>query len=141
MDWGTLVQRRAKKEAPDQGGWNIFCTTWEGLDVSVPGSHQPLRGNGADGWFGWATSPKREALREAWFAAPDQAAEKAIAQDLQTLGLGGGALRAARPAAAADGLPAQPDRRPHRRAGAVLERPPGLMQRHGAGTGRASPVS
>ena len=77
MDWGTLVQRRAKKDAPDQGGWNIFCTTWEGLDVSVPGSHQPMRGNGADGWFGWATSPKREALREAWFAAPDQAAEKA----------------------------------------------------------------
>ena len=58
MDWGTLVQRRAKKDAPDQGGWNIFCTTWEGLDVSVPGSHQPLRGNGADGWFGWADQPE-----------------------------------------------------------------------------------
>jgi peptide/nickel transport system substrate-binding protein len=85
MDWGTLVQRRAKREAPEQGGWNIFCTTWEGLDVSVPGSHQPLRGNGTDGWFGWATSPKREALREAWFAAPDQAAEKQIAQNLQML--------------------------------------------------------
>ena len=80
MDWGTLVQRRAKKDAPEQGGWNIFCTTWEGLDVSVPGSHQPLRGNGTDGWFGWASSPKREALREAWFAAPDQAAEKDIAR-------------------------------------------------------------
>jgi peptide/nickel transport system substrate-binding protein len=85
MDWGTLVQRRAKKDAPEQGGWNIFCTTWEGLDVSVPGSHQPLRGNGTDGWFGWASSPKREALREAWFAAPDQAAEKIIARDLQSL--------------------------------------------------------
>jgi peptide/nickel transport system substrate-binding protein len=85
MDWGTLVQRRAKKDAPEQGGWNIFCTTWEGLDVSVPGSHQPLRGNGTDGWFGWASSTKREALREAWFAAPDQAAEKIIARDLQSL--------------------------------------------------------
>ncbi|MBK1657603.1 ABC transporter substrate-binding protein [Paracraurococcus ruber] len=83
MDWGTLVQRRAKKDPPEQGGWNLFVTSWEGLDVSVPGSHQPLRGNGQDGWFGWSSSPRREALREAWFAAPDQAAEKRIAADLQ----------------------------------------------------------
>ena len=85
MDWGTVVQRRAKKDPPEQGGWNVFCTTWEGLDVSVPGSHQPLRGNGADGWFGWSTSPRREALRDAWFAAPDQATERRIADDLQRL--------------------------------------------------------
>ena len=85
MDWGTLVQRRAKREAPEQGGWNVFCTTWEGLDVSVPGSHQPIRGNGREGWVGWATSPRREALRDAWFAAPDQAAEQRIAAQLQAL--------------------------------------------------------
>jgi len=85
MDWGTLVQRRAKKDPPEQGGWNIFCTTWEGLDVSVPGSHQPLRGNGGEGWIGWASSPRREALRDAWFAAPDQGAEKRIAEELQML--------------------------------------------------------
>ena len=85
MDWGTMVQRRAKKDPPEQDGWNIFCTTWEGLGVSVPGSHQPLRGNGAEGWFGWSTSPKREALREAWFTAPDLPAERRIAQDLQAL--------------------------------------------------------
>jgi peptide/nickel transport system substrate-binding protein len=85
MDWGTLVQRRAKRESAEQGGWSVFCTTWEGLDVSVPGSHQPLRGNGTEGWFGWSTSPRREALRDAWFSAPDQAAEKKIAEDLQRL--------------------------------------------------------
>jgi peptide/nickel transport system substrate-binding protein len=85
MDWGTLVQRRAKKEPPEQGGWNIFCTTWEGLDVAVPGSHQPLRGDGTAGWIGWATSPRREALREAWFEAADLAAAKRIAEELQML--------------------------------------------------------
>ena len=26
MDWGTLVARRAKKEPPAQGGWNVFCS-------------------------------------------------------------------------------------------------------------------
>jgi len=24
MDWQTVVSRRAKKDAPDKGGWNIF---------------------------------------------------------------------------------------------------------------------
>lgn len=85
MDWGTLVQRRAKREPVEQGGWSIFCTTWEGLDVSVPGSHQPIRGNGAEGWIGWSTSPRREALREAWFDAADLDAEKRIAAALQGL--------------------------------------------------------
>jgi peptide/nickel transport system substrate-binding protein len=85
MDWGTLVQRRASREPPERGGWNAFCTTWEGLDVSVPGSHQPLRGNGRDGWFGWSTSERREALRERWFAAADLAEAKAIAGELQAL--------------------------------------------------------
>jgi peptide/nickel transport system substrate-binding protein len=85
MDWGTLVQRRASREPPERGGWNVFCTTWEGLDVSVPGSHQPLRGNGREGWFGWSTSERREALRERWFAAADLAEAKAIAGELQAL--------------------------------------------------------
>lgn len=29
-----------------EGCWSMFCTTWEGLDLSVPGSHQAIRGNG-----------------------------------------------------------------------------------------------
>jgi peptide/nickel transport system substrate-binding protein len=83
MDWGTVVQRRAKREPPAQGGWNAFCTTWEGLDVSVPGSHQAIRGNGLEGWFGWATSERREALRDAWFDAADGESARRIAEDLQ----------------------------------------------------------
>ncbi len=26
MDWGSVVQRRAKKEPVAQGGWSAFCT-------------------------------------------------------------------------------------------------------------------
>jgi peptide/nickel transport system substrate-binding protein len=83
MDWGTLVQRRAKREPPAQGGWNAFCTTWEGLDVSVPGSHQPIRGNGTDAWIGWPTSPRLEALRDAWFDTADPETARRIAEDIQ----------------------------------------------------------
>ena len=84
-DWGTAIQRRGNRGPVEQGGWSAFCTTWEGLDVSVPGSHQPLRGNGAEGWAGWSTSPRREALREAWFNAASLEDERRIARELQAL--------------------------------------------------------
>jgi peptide/nickel transport system substrate-binding protein len=43
----------------------------------------PLRGNGKGAWFGWPDDPKIEALREAWFNAPDLAAQKKIGVDIQ----------------------------------------------------------
>ncbi len=83
MDWGTLVSRRAKQDPPSQGGWNVFHTTWGGLATSNPGSSYPLRGNGKQGWFGWPTDAKLEALREQWFDAPDVAAQKTICEQIQ----------------------------------------------------------
>ena len=83
MDWGTLVQRRTSKEPADKGGWSMFCTTYEGMSVANPASHFPMRGNGADGWFGWPTDPEMEALRDQWFDAPDEAAQKSICDTMQ----------------------------------------------------------
>ncbi len=83
MDWGTLVSRRANKTPAAQGGWNIFITTWAGLATSNPGSSQILRGNGEAGWFGWATMPEMEKLRDSWFDAPDLATQKQIARQMQ----------------------------------------------------------
>jgi peptide/nickel transport system substrate-binding protein len=87
MDWGTLVSRRASKEPPDKGGWNVFLTSWTGLTVANPGGHFPLRGNGASAWFGWPTDPKIESLRNAWFDAPDLAAQRAVCDQIQTTAL------------------------------------------------------
>ncbi|MEI6162476.1 MAG: ABC transporter substrate-binding protein, partial [Roseococcus sp.] len=50
---------------------------------SVPGSHQPLRGHGAAAWAGWPTLPRLEELREDWFTAPDAAAARRIAEEIQ----------------------------------------------------------
>jgi peptide/nickel transport system substrate-binding protein len=83
MDWGTLVARRAKMDPPEQGGWNVFHTTWGGLATSNPGSSYPLRGNGRQGWFGWPTDPRLEELRDQWFDAPDVAAQKKICEQMQ----------------------------------------------------------
>jgi peptide/nickel transport system substrate-binding protein len=83
MDWGTLVQRRAKKDPPAQGGWNVFFTGFGGLDFASPASHIVLRGNGANAWFGWPNDPKVETLRQAWFNTGDSAQQKKLSEQIQ----------------------------------------------------------
>ena len=83
MDWGTLVSRRASKAPIDQGGWNIFLTTFPGIAILDPAVNAPLRANGAAAWFGWPNDPIIEKFRDAWIAAPGLAQRKTIAADLQ----------------------------------------------------------
>ena len=82
-DWGTLLTRRAKKDPVDAGGWSLFFTFSAGTDLATPAAYLMLRGTGDKAWFGWPTDPELERLRDAWFAAPDIAAQKPIAQALQ----------------------------------------------------------
>jgi peptide/nickel transport system substrate-binding protein len=82
LDWGTVGQRRASKEPPDKGGWNIFHTWHAGADCVNPAPYIALDCSGDTAWFGW---PKSELVQEtiaAWYAAPDLAAEKAVIADL-----------------------------------------------------------
>ena len=95
-DWGTVVQRRALTKPPAEGGWNLFCTGFSGLDFFTPASHLPLRGNGKGAWFGWPDDPKIEELRNAWFNAPDLAAQKKIGVEMQTQAFQRRALLSAR---------------------------------------------
>ena len=83
MDWGSVVTRRANQNPVDQGGWGAFITVMSPLTSANPGSMLSLRGNGRKGWFGWPTDPKIEELREAWFDAPNLAAQQAVAEQVQ----------------------------------------------------------
>ena len=80
LDWGTVGQRRASKEPPGKGGWNIFHTWHAGADCINPAPYNALNASGPDSpscWFGW---PKSDAVQKTiadWYAAPDAAAEKA----------------------------------------------------------------
>jgi peptide/nickel transport system substrate-binding protein len=82
-DWGTVLQRRASREPVERGGWSTFCTSWNGADMLNPAGHLSLRGNGEQGWFGWASSPRIEALRDAWFEAPNLDAQKKLCAEMQ----------------------------------------------------------
>ncbi len=82
-DWGTIVQRRASKEPPAKGGWNMFITGWSGIDMTTPITNQTLRSNGAKAWFGWPDLPPVQTLIDAWVDAPDLASQQRIAAALQ----------------------------------------------------------
>jgi peptide/nickel transport system substrate-binding protein len=84
-DWGTVITRRGSKEPVEKGGWSTFCTYGDGLSYGNPGSHTALWGNGEKGWYGWYTSDRVEALRTAWYDAPDLATQQRVGRELQTV--------------------------------------------------------
>ncbi|UFN47714.1 ABC transporter substrate-binding protein [Roseomonas sp. OT10] len=83
LDWGTVLQRLASQEPLDKGGWSAFCNTTLGVGAANPAAHNHLRGSGRSATFGWFDSPRIEELRNAWFDAPDLAAQQAIGRDIQ----------------------------------------------------------
>ena len=82
-DWGSVLARRANRNAPAQGGWSLFHTWWVGPDLVNPALHAPLRGHGQAAWPGWPTDPMIEAMRDEFLSAPDAAAQKAVAERMQ----------------------------------------------------------
>jgi peptide/nickel transport system substrate-binding protein len=86
-DWGTTVQRRTSREPVERGGWSMLFTSFASFDFVDPSAHFPLRGNGTAAWPGWPTIPRLEELRDAWFVAPDLAAQRAIARQIQEVAM------------------------------------------------------
>jgi peptide/nickel transport system substrate-binding protein len=83
MDWGSMLRRMANREPPERGGYNAFCTYSAGVTHLNPSAHNFLRGSGDKATFGWSVSPKLEELRNAWFDAPEAAAQKRIGEQMQ----------------------------------------------------------
>lgn len=85
MDWQTLVSRRAKKDAPKDGGWNMFCTAWVAPDIWSPINNAALDARGLKaGWFGWGEDTKLEELRSQFLRATDDGAKKKLSDQIQT---------------------------------------------------------
>jgi len=83
MDWQTLVSRRAKKDAPDKGGWGAYFTSWGSVDVIDPVSAAFLNGGCEKATFGWPCDAELERLRDAYSKETDAAKQKAIAEQVQ----------------------------------------------------------
>ena len=85
-DWGSVIQRRASKAPPDQGGWSMFHTWWPGGTIANPAINPTIRGQGEQGgWFGWYKSEQMEHLAADWLVAPNPKAQAALAEQMQQL--------------------------------------------------------
>ena len=78
MDWNTLVQRRAKADPPDKGGWSIFHNWWLGTSFVNPAISAVVRGLGAKGWAGWFTDERIEKLNDQWTSVATEEERKQI---------------------------------------------------------------
>ncbi|HEX8168450.1 MAG TPA: ABC transporter substrate-binding protein [Beijerinckiaceae bacterium] len=82
-DWGAVLNRRAVKKPPGEGGWNIFSTTATGEAFSNPINFSGHAANGDKAWFGWPSNDLQEKLRDEWAAADSLDERKRIARELQ----------------------------------------------------------
>jgi len=82
-DWQTVVSRRARKEAPDKGGWNIFYTTTTTVDADNPAANAFSSGGCDKAWFGWPCDAEITKLREAFADETDTAKRKEIVEKIQ----------------------------------------------------------
>jgi len=82
MDWSTLTQRRASKEAPGQVGWNLFVTNTTLTGISNPLLHTYIK-NCEQAWYGWPCDRKIVELTRQWALETDPVKRKRITDELQ----------------------------------------------------------
>lgn len=82
-DWGSVAARRAKKDAPDQGGWNIFHTAANGAQLASPLT-SPSTIMTCDGrnFVGWPCDAEGEALRQRYIREADGTAQQQLIETM-----------------------------------------------------------
>ena len=62
MDFATMAQRRANRNVPAQGGWNLGMTWWNGAGSADPVGNVPMQASCDKGWPGWPCDEAHQAL-------------------------------------------------------------------------------
>jgi peptide/nickel transport system substrate-binding protein len=77
-DVASMAGRRAKREAPEAGGWHIFQTVLDTATLGSPMTNYPSNSTcGARNWPGWPCDEEAEKLRDRFVQAGDDASRKA----------------------------------------------------------------
>ncbi len=92
-DWGTLVVRRARKDAPEKGGWHIFQSGGDIATLSQPATNILVDARcDQNNYVGWPCSEKLEAMRTDLIENPTAAKfdpySRALWEELPSLVLG-----------------------------------------------------
>ena len=83
-DWGGLLARRAKQDAPEAGGWSVVHTWGFGFELGSAISNYGLTtACDRSGWPGWPCDEEMTKLRDAWAKEGDITKRKAIGEAIQ----------------------------------------------------------
>ena len=66
MDWASIGARRAKRDAPEAGGWNMYVTVAGEFDVNSPITNAYLAPSCGNSMPGWPCDKELDELRTAW---------------------------------------------------------------------------
>jgi peptide/nickel transport system substrate-binding protein len=83
LDWGSVVARRAKREPPSEGGWNIFVTTSSGTTAVSPPINTWLGAGCERANVGWPCDEQLENLRTEFAFARTVEERQALAEQIQ----------------------------------------------------------
>ncbi len=82
-DWATITGRRAKKEAPEGGGWNVYVTVAGEFDVNSPVTNAYLSAACGNALPGWPCDKPLDELRTAWIRETAPAKRKELLDSFQ----------------------------------------------------------
>ena len=83
MDWASIGARRAKRDAPAAGGWNIYVTVAGEFDVNSPISNAYLGVACGSSMPGWPCDKPLDELRTAWIKETVPAKRKQLLDAFQ----------------------------------------------------------
>lgn len=77
-DWASIGARRAKRDAPDAGGWNMYVTQAGSFDADSPITNAYLSASCGTSLPGWPCDKPLDELRTAWLKETNAAKRKAL---------------------------------------------------------------
>ena len=83
MDWASIGARRAKKEAPSAGGWNVYVTVAGQFDVDSPITNAYLSAPCGTSLPGWPCDKQLDELRTAWLKETNPAKRRQLLDAFQ----------------------------------------------------------
>jgi len=83
-DWASIGARRAKKDAPEAGGWNMYVTVAGEFDVNSPITNAYLSAACGNSLPGWPCDKPLDELRTAWIKETNAAKRKELLDAFQT---------------------------------------------------------
>jgi len=84
MDWASIGARRAKRDAPAAGGWNMYVTVAGEFDANSPITNAYLSAACGNTLPGWVCDKPLDELRAAWLKEPVPAKRKVLLDAFQT---------------------------------------------------------